>query len=65
MKPRSLNYGKCRHTSGSGEERVEEGGVGVPGEQEEGPNNECENQKRDKLGVWSMGRKMGWNYENK
>lgn len=42
MKPQSLNDAKCRRTSGAGEERVEEGGVGVSGEQEEATNKECE-----------------------
>lgn len=42
MKPQSLNDAKHRHTSGVGGERVEEGGVGVPGEQKERTNKECE-----------------------
>lgn len=47
------------HTSGTGEERVEEGGVCIPGEQEEGPYKERENQ------IESVTRKMGQNHKNK
>lgn len=58
MKPQSLNYGKCRHTSGAGEVRVEEGGVFRESRKKDQIRN-VKALKSGQVGVQNVGRKNG------